>query len=116
MIFSKKTQRMETQAFQKVYTQLTNITKATISLSATGVGNDEMAIVDGRMAQVVKIMGSNVILQVFSGTEGIPTNAEVVFLGRPPQLKVSDGLAGRFFDAFGRPIDGGPEVDGVDKS
>lgn len=112
MIFSKKTQRMETQAFQKVYTQLTNITKATISLSATGVGNDEMAIVDGRMAQVVKIMGSNVILQVFSGTEGIPTNAEVVFLGRPPQLKVSDGLAGRFFDAFGRPIDGGPEVDG----
>ena len=112
MIFSKKTQRMETQAFQKVYTQLTNITKGTISLSATGVGNDEMAIVDGRMAQVVKIMGSNVILQVFSGTEGIPTNAEVVFLGRPPQLKVSDGLAGRFFDAFGRPIDGGPEVDG----
>lgn len=112
MIFSKKTQRMETQAFQKVYTRLTNITKATISLSATGVGNDEMAIVDGRMAQVVKIMGSNVILQVFSGTEGIPTNAEVVFLGRPPQLKVSDGLAGRFFDAFGRPIDGGPEVDG----
>lgn len=112
MIFSKKTQRMETQAFQKVYTRLTNITKATISLSATGVGNDEMAIVDGRMAQVVKIMGSNVILQVFSGTEGIPTNAEVVFLGCPPQLKVSDGLAGRFFDAFGRPIDGGPEVDG----
>lgn len=110
--FFEKTQRMETQAFQKVYTQLTNITKATISLSATGVGNDEMAIVDGRMAQVVKIMGSNVILQVFSGTEGIPTNAEVVFLGRPPQLKVSDGLAGRFFDAFGRPIDGGPEVDG----
>ena len=103
---------METQAFQKVYTRLTNITKATISLSATGVGNDEMAIVDGRMAQVVKIMGSNVILQVFSGTEGIPTNAEVVFLGCPPQLKVSDGLAGRFFDAFGRPIDGGPEVDG----
>lgn len=110
--FFEKTQRMETQAFQKVYTRLTNITKATISLSATGVGNDEMAIVDGRMAQVVKIMGSNVILQVFSGTEGIPTNAEVVFLGRPPQLKVSDGLAGRFFDAFGRPIDGGPEVDG----
>lgn len=110
--FFEKTQRMETQAFQKVYTRLTNITKATISLSATGVGNDEMAIVDGRMAQVVKIMGSNVILQVFSGTEGIPTNAEVVFLGCPPQLKVSDGLAGRFFDAFGRPIDGGPEVDG----
>jgi V/A-type H+/Na+-transporting ATPase subunit B len=71
-----------------------------------------MAIVHGRLAQVVKIMGDDVILQVFSGTEGIPTNAEVMFLGRPPQLKVSDQLAGRFFNAFGDPIDGGPAVDG----
>ncbi len=103
---------METQAFQKVYTKLTNITKATVSLNATDVGADEMAMVDGRLAQVVKIMGDDVILQVFTGTEGIRTNAEVVFLGRPPQLKVSDELAGRFFDAFGNPIDGGPVVEG----
>lgn len=103
---------METQALQKTYTKLTNITKATVSLNAEGVGADEMAVVDGRMAQVVKIMGTDVILQVFSGTEGIRTDAEVAFLGRPPQLKVSDELAGRFFDAFGNPIDGGPEVNG----
>jgi V/A-type H+-transporting ATPase subunit B len=103
---------METQAFQKVYTKLTNLTKATVTLKATNVGYDEMAIVDGRMAQVVKIMGEDVILQVFGGTEGVPTNSEVVFLGRPPQLKVGDQLAGRFFNAFGDPIDGGPEVEG----
>ena len=82
------------------------------TLNATDVGYDEMALVDGRMAQVVKIMGDEVVMQVFGGTEGIPTNAEVVFLGRPPQLKVGDQLAGRFFNAFGEPIDGGPEVDG----
>ncbi|TAJ15580.1 V-type ATP synthase subunit B [Marinilabiliaceae bacterium JC017] len=103
---------METQAFQKVYTKITNITKATIQLKAQGIGNEEMAIVNGRLGQVVKIFGDDVTLQIFSGTEGIPTNAEVVFLGRPPQLKVSDQLAGRFFNAYGQPIDGGPEVEG----
>mgnify|MGYP000977350699 FL=1 len=103
---------MESQAFQKTYTKLTNITKATVTLKATDVGYDEMAIVDGRLAQVVKIVRDEVILQVFSGTEGIPTNAEVAFLGRPPQLKVGDQLCGRFFNAYGDPIDGGPEAEG----
>ena len=42
-------------------------------------------------------MGDEVTLQVFEGTEGIPTNAEVVFLGKSPTLKVSEQLAGRFF-------------------
>ena len=103
---------MSSQAFQKVYTKLTNITKATVSLKAQDVGYDEMAVVAGRMAQVVKIVGDQVVLQIFSGTEGIPTNAEVTFLGNPPQLKVSDELSGRFFNAYGHPIDGGPDIEG----
>ena len=45
-------------------------------------------------------MGDEVTLQVFEGTEGIPTNAEVVFLGqvayteseRPVGLDVSSTL------------------------
>lgn len=103
---------MESQAFQKIYTKLTNITKATVTLKAADVGYDEMALVHGRRAQVVKLMGNEVTLQVFAGTEGIPTNAEVTFMGRPPQLKVSEELGGRFFNAYGDPIDGGPEVEG----
>lgn len=106
---------METTAFRKIYTKITQITKATCSLHATGVGYDEMAEVNGRLAQVVKINGNNVTLQVFSGTEGIPTNAEVKFLGRPPMLKVGDDLAGRFFNAYGQPIDGGPAVEGEER-
>lgn len=106
---------METRAFQKIYTKITQITKATCSLNATGVGNEELALVHGRLAQVVKIMGENVTLQIFSGTEGIPTNAEVVFFNRPPTLKVSEELAGRFFNSFGQPIDGGPEVEGEER-
>jgi len=103
---------MEKQAFQKVYAKITNITKATVQLKAQGVGYDEIAMVHGRLGQVVKIIGDNVTLQVFSGTEGIPTNAEVIFLGHPPRLKVGDQLAGRFFNAYGEPIDGGPDVEG----
>ena len=98
------------KAFQKVYTKLVQITKATVALRAENVGNDEMALVDGRPAQVVKMIGDIVTLQVFQGTEGIPTNAEVVFLGRPPRL--SELLAGRFFNAYGEPIDGGAEIEG----
>lgn len=100
------------QAFQRIYTQLESITKATVTVRAQGAANDEMATVDGRLAQVVKIRGTQVTLQVFAGTEGIPTNAEVIFLGEAPSLNVGDGLSGRFFNAYGLPIDKGPEVTG----
>jgi V/A-type H+/Na+-transporting ATPase subunit B len=102
----------ENRAFQKIFTKISKITKATCSLKADGIGNEELAIVSGRLAQVVKIMGSEVTLQIFAGTEGIPTNAEVIFLGRPPALKVGEDLAGRFLNAYGNPIDGGPALMG----
>ena len=100
------------QAFQRIYTRLEGITKATVVLNAQGVANDELATVDGRLAQVVKIKEDSVTLQVFGGTEGIATNSEVVFWGEAPSLNVSEDLAGRFFNAYGKPIDGGPEVEG----
>ncbi|HAL64346.1 MAG: H(+)-transporting two-sector ATPase, partial [Bacteroidetes bacterium 38_7] len=106
---------MSPVAFQKIYTHITNITKATCSLKASGIGNEELAVVNGRLAQVVKIIDDEVTLQVFGGTEGIPSNAEVIFYNRPPTLKVSDDLAGRFFNAYGHPIDGGPEVEGEER-
>ena len=103
---------MANSIFQKIYTKLEAITKATVTLRASGVSNDELAKVAGRLAQVVKIREDLVTLQVFAGTEGIPTNAEVVFFGEPPALNVSNELSGRFFNAYGEPIDGGPKVEG----
>jgi V/A-type H+-transporting ATPase subunit B len=91
---------------------LQSITKATITVKAQGIGNDELATVGTRLAQVVRIIDDMVTLQVFSGTEGISTDTEVVFLGEPPTLNVSDELAGRFFNAYGKPIGGGAEVAG----
>ena len=108
----KTNSAMAAKAFQKIYTKIENITKATCMLRATGVGNEELATIGGRLAQVVRIMGDEVTLQVFGGTEGIPTNAEVIFLGKAPSLQVGDQLIGRFFNAYGEPIDGGPAVTG----
>ncbi len=106
---------MATKAFQKIYTKISKITKATCTLNAEGIGNEELAEINGKLAQVVKIIGNEVTLQVFGGTEGIPTNAEVSFLGKAPTLKVSNQLAGRFFNAFGEPIDGRPSIDGEER-
>lgn len=106
---------MKTKAFQKIYTRIESITKATVTIQAEDVGNEEMAYVDNRPAQVVKINGDMVTLQIFPGTQGIATNAEVVFTGKPPTLKVGDQLRGRFFNPYGEPIDGGPAVDGEER-
>ena len=86
---------MAAKAYQRTYTHLQAITKATVSLDARGVANDELATVNGKLAQIVKTKGDLVTLQVFSGTEGIPTDAEVSFHGAPPTLVVGDQLAGR---------------------
>ncbi len=106
---------MEYKAFQPIFSKITRINKATCELRSTRASYDELAIVNGRLAQVVKIIGDRVTLQIFAGTDGIPTNAEVVFTGRPPVMKVSEDLVGRFFNAYGKPIDNGPEVEGEER-
>ena len=80
------------KAFQKIYTQITAITKATCSLKAEGVGNDELATVNGKLAQVVKIIGDEVTLQVFQGTEG-PTNSQDVSSTRTATRLMEDQLS-----------------------
>jgi len=103
---------MKARAFQKIYTKIENITKATCEVEADGVGIEELCFVAGRPAQVVKVIGNRATIQVFSGTEGIATNSEVLFTGKSPTLLAGDELKGRYLNAYGHPIDGGPEVDG----
>lgn len=103
-------------AFQKIYTKLSRITKATCSLQAEGIGYGEIAYVGGRMAEVIKIKRTEVSLQVFEGTEGLSADAEVVFTGKSMSLITGDSLSGRFMDAYGKPIDGGPKLRGAEVS
>lgn len=103
---------MKARAFQKVFSKIENITRATCEVRADNVGIEELCYVHGRPAQVVKIAGNKVTLQVFQGTDGLSTESEIIFTGKPPFLSVGDELKGRYLNAYGYPIDGGPEIDG----
>jgi V/A-type H+/Na+-transporting ATPase subunit B len=100
------------KTFPRVFTKITRLTKATCTLRAPGVGLEELAWVNGRAGQVVRIEGEEATLQVYGGTNGIGTDAEVVFSGAAPALVAGPSLSGRFLDAYGQPMDGGPELEG----
>ncbi len=63
------------------------------------------------LAQVIKIEGKKVLLQVFSGTQGISTAASVRFLGYPMKATYSPNILGRIFSGTGKPMDGGSELE-----
>ncbi|MGD0958638.1 MAG: V-type ATP synthase subunit B [Methylomonas sp.] len=63
------------------------------------------------LAQVIKIEGSHISLQVYSGTQGISTAASVRFLGHAMLAIYSDNILGRIFNATGQPLDGGPTLE-----
>ena len=60
-----------------------------------------------RKGKIIKIDGSNAIIQVFEGTAGISTrNAGVEFKGEPMSIPLSPEILGRTFNGSGEPIDG----------
>ncbi|MDT8406772.1 MAG: V-type ATP synthase subunit B [Methylococcales bacterium] len=62
------------------------------------------------LAQIIKIDGEQIALQVFSGTRGISTAAQVRFLGRSMQVPYSSNILGRIFNGLGQPIDAGSDL------
>ncbi len=100
---------------QKVYTKIESIVGNVITVKADGVKNGDLAEVstaEGKSyANVIKLDGDLVSLQVFSGARGISTDATVRFLGYPMRVSFSDNLLGRVFDGSGKPRDNGPELD-----
>ena len=99
------------------YTGLSQISGDIAELNAQGVGLGELAELrspDGRcaLAQVIRLVGSRVSLQVFQGARGLSTAATVRFLERPAQLTFSEHLLGRIFNGAGEPIDGKPRPPG----
>ncbi len=85
-----------------------------ISVSATGVHYGELAVVKSRfrtsLAQVIRLRGNEVFLQVFAGTKGVATGDIIRFLGHSMQVGFGDALLGRIFNGSGEPIDGGPDL------
>ena len=98
----------------KVYHQIDQIAGNVITVEATNVSYRELAQVTSRqgtsLAQVIRLEGDRVSLQVFAGGRGISTDAKVRFLGHPMQTPFSEALLGRVFTGSGRPRDKGPEI------
>ena len=98
----------------KVFNRIESITGSVITVKATGVRYNELATINTRfgksLAQVNKIEGDIVSLQVFAGGQGVSTGDEVRFLGHDMRVSFSDDLLGRTFNGSGEPIDNGPAL------
>ena len=99
----------------KTYHRIDNSSGSVVTLRAEGVRYHELAEIQSRnvtsLAQVIKVDGDNVSLQVFAGARGIATDARVRFLGHPMQVPFSDKLLGRVFDGGARPRDNAPALE-----
>ena len=96
----------------KVFNRIESITGNVITVKAEGVRYNELAQINTRfgksLAQVNKIDGNIVSLQVFAGGQGVSTGDEVRFLGHEMRVSFSDDLLGRIFNGSGEPRDKGP--------
>ena len=98
----------------KVYNKIESVTGNVITVKAEGIRYNELAQINTRfgksLAQVNKIDGDIVSLQVFAGGKGVSTGDEVRFLGHEMRVSFSDDLIGRIFNGSGEPRDKGPAL------
>ena len=98
----------------KVYHKIDALSGSVATLRAEGVKYNEIAEIESRagtsLAQVIKLDGPNVTLQIFAGARGVDTAAKVRFLGETMKVPFSEALLGRAFTGAGVPRDGGPEI------
>jgi V/A-type H+-transporting ATPase subunit B len=99
---------------RKVYSKIESIAGNVISVVAEDIRYGELAEITSAhgksLAEVIRLNGKNVSLQVYSGTRGVSTGDEIRFLGRPMQVSFSDDLLGRIFNGSGRPRDKGSDL------
>ncbi|WP_028975428.1 V-type ATP synthase subunit B [Spirochaeta cellobiosiphila] len=100
---------------RKVYTKIESIAGNVISVKAEGVRYKDLAVVKSSqgssLAEVIRLDGDKVNLQVYAGGRGVSTGDEVRFLGHSMKVSFSDNLLGRIFDGSGKPRDNGPELE-----
>ena len=99
----------------KVYHRIDALPGSVATLRAEGVKYGEIAEIESRagtsLAQVIKLDGPNVTLQIFAGARGVDTAAHVRFLGEAMKVPFSHALLGRAFTGACVPRDGGPAID-----
>lgn len=99
---------------RKVYHKILQISGNVISVEAEDIAYNDLAEVSTKrgvsLAQVIRLAGNKVYLQVFAGSRGISTNDEVRFLGKSMQISASENLMGRIFNGAGIPRDNRPAI------
>jgi V/A-type H+-transporting ATPase subunit B len=100
-----------------VYDKINNMRGNLVTVTASGISLGELARIDLKngksvYAQVIRIDGDEVTLQVFQNSRGISTDDKVTFLGKEMQAVYGEGLLGRRLSGSGVPIDRGPEIVG----
>ncbi|MFH1664693.1 MAG: V-type ATP synthase subunit B [Candidatus Omnitrophota bacterium] len=97
-----------------VCTRIINISGNVVTVKAGGIAYEELAEISTSrgisLAQVIRLSGDTVYLQVFAGSRGISTGDEVRFLGHPMRIGFSYNLLGRIFNGSGQPRDNGPAI------
>jgi len=100
---------------RKYYDEITKIAGNVVTVEAQDVGYDELAVITAAhgtsLAQVIRLEGQQVSLQIFSGTRGVSTGDRIRFLGKPMQVPFGEKLLGRVFNGSAKPRDGRAEVD-----
>lgn len=98
----------------KVYSKIESIAGSVITVRADGVKYNELAEITTRfgksLAEVNKIDGGLVSLQVFAGGRGVSTGDQIRFLGHEMEVSFTDDLLGRIFNGSGDPRDNGPAL------
>ena len=98
----------------KVYSKIESINGSVITVRAKGVRLNELAEITTRfgksLAEVNKIDGDIVSLQVFAGGRGVATNDQIRFLGHDMRVSFSENLLGRIFNGSAEPRDHGPSL------
>ena len=98
----------------KVYTNIQQIAGDVIIVEALDIGYNEIAEIQTRrgtsLAQVIRMDGGRVSLQIFAGSRGVSTGDRVRFLGHPMRVASGENLLGRIFTGSGIPRDKGPAL------
>ncbi len=100
---------------QKIYNRIIQIAGNVVTVEARDIGYKDLAEISSKtgksLAQVIRIDGERVHLQVFAGSQGVSTGDKVRFLGHPMRISFGKNLLGRIFNGAGLPRDNGPRLE-----
>lgn len=107
---------LTSQSFAHAYGSLLGFNGLVIEADGPDTRVGELCEVDGGMpgqsvrAEVVGFRDGRVLLMPFGHLRGVAVGARIRALGRALQVPVSRSMIGRVIDAFGEPLDGGPDI------